>query len=134
MRHLRTTNLDAILASIPVDRVAARVTVTNQPKTQEDISPEKIDSKDYRDFQCPPLIRRDKRLKRLSPDVYALIKQYVGFHFGRFTVIGLADLNHKGTKAYWVVQCSCGRYDYRRLRVIRDRDNRHDACDYCRQK
>lgn len=37
-----------------------------------------------------------------------------GLKFGRFTVIGMADLPSRSSKASWVVRCACGRFCYRK--------------------
>lgn len=53
----------------------------------------------------------------------------VGRTIGRLTVVGLArDVNSR-----WVVRCSCGAYEMRTTRAIRNERNADDRCSECRQ-
>jgi hypothetical protein len=128
--RLRTTNLDAVVASVPVDRVAARV-IFGGLSDQREIAPVMTTPERDLAFDRPYIVSL-KKLKRMSTSSHAFARTIIGRNFGQLTVIGLADLRRSNNKAWWVVQCTCGRYDYRRATVINDREkNRHDACEAC---
>ena len=57
-------------------------------------------------------------------------KDYTGFKFGNFTVLGLFEL-HKFDK--WVVQCCCGYYEIRRTSTLRKNPSAIDQtrCQSC---
>ena len=52
----------------------------------------------------------------------------VGVKFGRFKVIGL----HETITGLWVVRCSCGDYEMRKTKSIRNPNNFGDRCTKCR--
>ncbi|TDX21611.1 hypothetical protein DFO67_13521 [Modicisalibacter xianhensis] len=53
---------------------------------------------------------------------------YRGIRFGRMTVIGLLrDLSDR-----WLCRCSCGRYEARKAKAIRNKRNNKDSCLQCR--
>lgn len=54
-------------------------------------------------------------------------QDYRGLTFGRMTVIGLLrDMPNR-----WLCRCSCGRYEPRRAKAIRNKNNHRDACRDC---
>lgn len=55
-----------------------------------------------------------------------------GSKFGRFTVIGIADEPPRKHGAKWVVRCSCGCYEHRTAKAIRNPNNGDDCCKKCR--
>lgn len=52
----------------------------------------------------------------------------VGIRFGRFTVLGM----HKTLPGSWVVRCSCGDFEIRKAKAIRNPNNFGDRCVKCR--
>ena len=52
---------------------------------------------------------------------------------GRFTVIGISSQFRKPSRdgERWVVKCSCGRYEIRRMKSIKNATNT-DACGECK--
>lgn len=62
------------------------------------------------------------------------IKNYTGARSGELTVIGLRRIKTNRTKVkVWVVRCSCGIYETRVTRSLRNIDNSEDCCVECRQ-
>ena len=103
--------MEQIAISTPVDRVARWVTSEGYK-----YSPDKKPNGAFWDI-CPPL-------KEPMPNA----PNFAGVKFGRFTVIGLS----RTFKARWVVRCSCGRFEVRRAKAIKNPRNSGDACDHCR--
>lgn len=104
----------------PVDALAARVVA---PGIHWDPKKKII----QRHWDAPPSMRP---IPRGVPNL-------VGVKFGRLTVVGLfteAASNGTGAKgiALWVVRCSCGSYETRRGKSVRNPNNSVDACDKCR--
>jgi hypothetical protein len=79
-----------------------------------------------RHFQAPPRMRPIPRAARGNPGFLDL----TGVCFGRFVVLGLLAEDTKQT--LWVVRCSCGDYETRRSKSIRNPRNTTDCCEYCR--
>jgi len=52
-----------------------------------------------------------------------------GNRFGRFTVIGMSEVD-----GLWVVRCDCGKYSTRRRKAILNPNNSQDRCGHCRHK
>lgn len=52
----------------------------------------------------------------------------IGEKFGRFIVIGL----HETINGAWVVRCTCGDYETRKAKSIRNPNNFGDRCTKCR--
>lgn len=71
---------------------------------------------------CPPI-------KKSLPGALHL----GGVKFGRFTVIGLLARKNNSAPAKWVVRCSCGDYETRSARAIRNPENFGDRCCKCRR-
>lgn len=55
-----------------------------------------------------------------------------GKKVGRFTVIGLAEEFNPKKNARWVVRCSCGRYEFRKAKALRNPSNIDDCCSECK--
>ena len=52
-----------------------------------------------------------------------------GIKFGRFIVLGLYNEGN----GLWVVRCTCGAFETRKAKSIRNPANKNDCCDNCRQ-
>jgi hypothetical protein len=67
-------------------------------------------------------------MKPVPPDA----PQLVGTKFGRFVVVGLLDGPKRSLGARWVVRCTCGTYETRVAKSIRNPENQVDRCQECR--
>jgi hypothetical protein len=106
--------VDGINATIPIDRVAFRVT-----RPGEGYIPKKIIQTNDSDIPIPT---RSKLPHNLENDLS-------GYRFGRFIVIGFAS---GGLKGSWVVRCDCGVYSTRKTRAVLNPLNTQDRCEHCR--
>lgn len=106
--HMRPLNRDALNAVFI-------------PRDDRYVSPVKINQAHW---DVPPEI---KPLPRNAPNL-------IGMSFGRFKVVGyLGPIGHANAQhGAWLVRCSCGRYEYRRAKAIRNQKNTADACQECR--
>lgn len=105
---------DRLLASSPVNRQAARVLgggVHYEPKIKAH----------HRSWDAPPVMRQ------VPKDAPAL----VGMVSGRLTVVGLLA-ETSAHQAAWVVRCTCGKYETRTAKAIRNPKNVGDRCYHCR--
>ncbi|MBO0736558.1 MAG: hypothetical protein J2P48_08320 [Alphaproteobacteria bacterium] len=134
--------LDMVFARDPVNRVAMRVTQQDlmdhpQNDPQPPPEPEYIPrSFHFCSFERPALMKLNgldiTTMRRQGTD------QLLRRKIGKLTVIGVAaerkPVSAGGDKAHrrrWVVQCECGRYEYRQTPALRRNDDR-GCCDYCR--
>jgi len=60
--------------------------------------------------------------KRLDAD-------QTGVRVGRLTVIGISV----STLGRWVMRCSCGMYTLRKAKTIKNKANKYDCCETCRE-
>src|SRR5688572_5807614 len=76
---------------------------------------------------CPPLVD-PKRLRLSTPNL-------TGRRFGRFEVVGMAATipGTRNTGGRWVVRCSCGDYEVRTAKAIKNLSNGNDMCHICRK-
>jgi hypothetical protein len=74
---------------------------------------------------CPAIVP-DKSLRLTSANL-------TGIKFGRFTVIGMSrDIKgQENTGGRWVVRCSCGDYEVRTAKSIKNPNNKDDMCRIC---
>ena len=75
-------------------------------------------------FDGPP------KMKPVPPDAPNL----VGQKWGRVTVIGLLDkrgFSGSNDGASWVIRCSCGMYETRKAKAIRNKTNPDEGCTRC---
>ena len=57
--------------------------------------------------------------------------ELIGMVNGRLTVIGLLA-ETSAQQAAWVVRCTCGKYETRTAKAIRNPKNAEDRCYHCR--
>lgn len=120
MARMRTTNFDAIATSAPLDKTASVV----RDGTGEHWDPSVKDGRLHW-VAPPPCGVRPAH----APDL-------VGCRVGRLTVVGYYDKGSKnGGGSRWVVRCTCGAYETRRSKAIRNPRPRDDgeeqACFKC---
>lgn len=109
-----------IFTKDPIDRLASRVT----QKGISYVPNKKISQKHF--TERPPIAAVPKDLPDLT-----------GAVFGQFKVIGLFDVHRKPNgerKSKWLVRCSCGDFEIRTRRAIKNKNNADDCCDICRHK
>jgi hypothetical protein len=127
--------LDAVFPGRSVDRVAERVTrppphVEDNPAATSAMPPEyRCPAHHYCSFERPPLhllsLQPRREMKRRGID--GLLRRRIG----KFTVIGIAHYR-AGKRDHlqrWVVQCACGRYEYRSTQALRN--GLDMQCDRC---
>lgn len=105
---------DKLLASRPVNKQAAKVLgggIRYEPKIKMQ----------NRRWDAPPPM---KSVPKDAP-------QLVGVRCGRLTVVGLLDESRNG-EAAWVVRCTCGAYETRKAKAVRNPANSQDRCYVCR--
>jgi hypothetical protein len=79
----------------------------------------------YHSGHCPELAPK-LALRKLAST--ATWRDFTGHTIGRFTVIGLSRDDH----SRWVVRCSCGQYELRSAKSLRNPNNTGDCCLACR--
>lgn len=117
---MKTADLDAVIASVPIDKTAAR-------QMSKGIHWEpKLEIAQTHVHQDAPTLRR----------VPSHIVDLTGRTFGRLTVVGL--FHEKGSFGQrkklgeiWQVRCQCGQYETRRGKGIQFRTNHDDCCIKC---
>jgi hypothetical protein len=117
-------NIDSIITSVPADSTAGRV-ISSGFK----YSPNKKIACHHWDI-CPELEDLPKSVDQKH--------DLRGVKFGRMTVIGRLNLaaigklkpSKKG--ALWVCRCSCGHYETRYSKSIKNKANQNDRCQLCR--
>ncbi len=118
---MKTTDLSAVVAAVPVNRSSARVISRGI-----DYTPAVDDSQQRR--SPAPLPTKPFPLNSVATD------NLTGARFGRFSVIGLLDRKAVGggKAARWVCRCSCGYYETRSAAVLRDPTKaRSHMCSHC---
>lgn len=105
------TNWDALLASTPISSQAAK----DASARGTSFKPAKDLYGDHHQHSHAPF-----KTKPIKTGI-----DLTGHVWGRLTVIGLADLpdrkkSDKSRKAAWVVRCTCGTYEMRTARALRD--------------
>jgi hypothetical protein len=110
---VKTADLDAVIASVPVDKTAAR-----QMSGGVHWDAKKKINQTHRDAPC-----------RMIP-IPAGTPNHTGKKFGRLTVVGLIERNghHKGP--LWQVRCVCGQYETRRGKTVKNASDA-DMCQMC---
>lgn len=107
---------DKVLASRPVNAQTARV----MGKGFEYTPAKKITQ---RHWSSPPEFGQ----KPTEPN----FSDCTGHRFGRFTVVGYFG-SKKGGGSLWVCRCSCGDYETRSGKSVRNQANTADRCENCR--
>jgi hypothetical protein len=152
-------NMKDIAARVPVDGVAARVTgkgVHYEPSARLymhwDICPPLKEptkkTPDYRGRKFglvtvvglwagdkERVIGQWEQHWKTCPEIRNQINNQndlTGSTFGRLVVVGSWADNHSSRKS-WVVRCSCGCFELRRAKVIKDPSNYEDSCLLCGQ-
>ncbi len=116
------SDFDRILTSAPLDITAARVTSRGE-RYEPTFKPsrERFDAPPL----CVPLDEMDDQVREFA----ALL---IGTCFGRMTVIGYArEQGSPKKRSRWVVRCSCGYYEIRKVKAIRNPMNSNDCCQAC---
>lgn len=114
------TDFERIGTLVPLDSTAAKVTAKGthyEPKFKACAA---VHS------DVPPPMRNIPALN--LPDW----RDLPGKKFGRFAVLGLAAEYNPKKGARWVVRCSCGSYEIRATKAIRNPENSQDCCKKCR--
>lgn len=128
MGDVKTTDMEVIRASLPVDRNALRGVLpgVHFKPVRKDLQEQRPDC---RARENPMKIRRDS----VFPEIRRQMKEFTGKTFGKWTVVGYAKHQPPGKlTANWVVKCSCSRYEMRKLRSIRKASQTGDCCWECR--
>jgi hypothetical protein len=118
MTKIRTTRLDAVIASVPLNSTAAKVMGRGthwEPKLGD----------------APHMYHADHPPQMKAPKGNELDLR--GQRFGRFLVVGLSTFSNQNKAAAWVVRCSCGKFECRKAKAIRNPANVDDCCRACRQ-
>lgn len=124
MNKIKSADLDAIVASVPLDKTAARV-MGKGVHYEREMKPAPTQVR----ASVDPLPTASSALIA-GLDVY---KELVGNTFGRWRVIGFAaNQGTQNSNATWVVKCSCGRYEHRKAKAIRRAPMTGDCCAECR--
>ncbi len=118
------SRIEQVIASVPQSATAARVVSRG-----EHYEPA-INYGDHRHSDTP--IATFALNEITNPQHLARARQIIGVKFGRFTVIGYAREQNPNKNARWVVRCSCGNYEIRKAKAIRNRTNSEDRCQDCR--
>lgn len=144
MTRARSPDWDAIAAATPNDVVAARVVAQPKEELGNDGYPH------WRSRICPRIRTREE----CEPEQRVAYDTFVGVTYGELTVIGpmakrpryLKKLfRNSGEKSgVWVVRCSCGWYESRlgknikqtikRLQKVEGFDRSKAACAECRRR
>lgn len=115
--------LDAILASVPLDKTAASVTSKGEHWTPaRSVEEWHVHSETPLPMKPIPMLDGTKGL--------------AGAKFGRLTVMGhYTGPKSKNTRARYVVRCACGDYEIRSAKAIRqaDPDAACAKCEYQRK-
>jgi hypothetical protein len=104
-----------LVALAPVNALAARV-VSSGTHFDPIIKPHTIAH-----FDVMPAVKKWEGLGITDTDL-------TGRTFGRFKVMGYSATH----KARWVVRCSCGAFELRTSKGIRNPNNNRDMCIVCR--
>ena len=125
MKNHKDDLFDSVLASVPINKTAARI-ISGGTHYEQKLNP----AAHIAHSDCPLPIKPIDVKRRRDPCFVNLL----GKKTGRLTVIGLADFKHKDkTKsATWVVRCACGNYEHRSSKAIKNPNNVDDACRFCR--
>lgn len=99
----------------PINKKAATVTQTGIHFNSRKRLPE-----GYKHWKTQPPLRKS---------VPHFLRYLLGRTFGRFTVVGLSN---ETKKQLWVVRCSCGSFETRWEKAIRNPKNSDDCCSECR--
>ena len=113
----KPSSLERVIASEPVDRLAGMVTgkgVHWEPSNRMHN------------------LHSDIPLKYRPIQLGTGAKDLAGLKFGRFEVLGVYVEKTKG-KIVWVVRCSCGAYEVRASKAIKNPKNDTDRCFVCRK-
>lgn len=111
------SSFDAIAPLAPVNKTASLVTSVSKDNF------EFSNNGARKTFDVQPKLTTDLRKYKLL--------DLRGYKYGRMTVIGLADEQNLKKNSRWVVRCSCGRYEHRKARAIRNPENARDCCVQC---
>jgi hypothetical protein len=116
------STLARIITSAPIDRKAAMVTARG------------VHWEPAKNVLAPGQARSDTPLPtRPWPAEARGQDNLTGRMVGRLTVIGLSADKSKSSNggACWVVRCTCGSYEHRRTRSLRQTDPKRMMCSHC---
>lgn len=116
----KTTDFDAIAASVPLNKTAGNVVARNGVHYEPEI---KVQPEYVRSEIALPVAPAPQ----WNPGAMATYSEYVGKTFGRWRVIGLSMEQNPRKPARWVVRCGCGRYENRKAKALRSAAL-HDGC------
>jgi hypothetical protein len=133
--------LDKVFASVPINRVARRVTLQPEDLPEPPAAPTADPVQSYADYypnnwrECPALLSLTK-IQQI--EMRRTRTNFLKLRFGKLRVIGIAA-RRKNDDAHprrWVVQCDCGSYEYRKTNTIRKALERgltrcEDRCSRC---
>ncbi len=111
-----TDVFDKLQASRPVNSTAARVIGAGVT-----YNPQKMITQ--RHWTSPPPCLP-------MPTAYTF-ENLTGMSFGRFKVIGYLGKTSAKKPSAWLCRCSCGDYEARSSRAIKNPENRGDRCGNC---
>lgn len=113
-------NYEKIFTSHPINRVADRVTNQRDQEYYDVVLTDKTKSH----WDCPP--------NELLQNVPINAENLIGRTFGRLTVFGyVGKLNKNQPHTLWLVKCSCGSYEMRKTKSIKNPENKFDCCHKC---
>ena len=125
----RRVDFDTVAPLMPFDKTASQVAGRGQHFEWAPSNPDKLHSKD------PIPTRGPNNRERIFPGFLDL----TGKRFGRFTVMGIADIRTTNGQN-WSVRCVCGAYETRKAKFIKsclagagDPQAMCDSCNYTRQ-
>ena len=111
---MKTTNLDAIITSAPLNGTAARVLSQRGEHYYIELKPSP-----HKHWDIPPAMLSVAEMTRLNPQHGAMARATIGRRFGRLTVVGYPEEQNPKKKARWVVRCTCGSYEIRKMPSIK---------------
>ena len=112
----RTTNLDALIASVPINKDAGMAVGQSGEHYEPDIG----EVRAHHETPPPTL------------PVPAVAAHMIGHRCGRLTVVGFLGSPNPKKNAKWLVRCVCGRYEERKHRALMNEINRtQDCCTRC---
>ena len=114
---------DKLITSRPVDGAAARVLSKGVHYKPDNVIARLL-------WTAPPKLEPIPVNLRATPK----FEDLTGRKFGRFIVAGYLGkpLGEKQKQPCWLVRCSCGDYETRTARAIRNPQNAGDRCENCR--
>lgn len=111
----RVTLWEKLPATTPLNKTAAKVVSQRGDHYNPDVN-----YSGHWHADAPP------RMRKIPARSKAAAKM-IGHRTGRLKVVGL----YAGKTSKWVVRCSCGDYELRTARALRNPHNKNDKCQNC---